>query len=283
MAEPSCGARAHSSQARRSCSQQLGQRPAPRALGSVIRQGVQSDVVGPAALPIEGVQPADGAVPFEDADPLAEMGQANAGRQSRHAGADDDRVVHGGPRQDTATTSATRFPKSAASHGNRRRTRRTSRPSGSRSRVHDKWPKSQSRYRKRDNSIVVAIIFKSKEQLPLHPFRRNRLGRQKHHKPIAASERRPDLVVPLLGPNDIRLAEPHRNSHARGAYPRRESAISRSWLACDRKTSAGSIGLLLGDFADPIDYFVESLLGRIRDRRDSSSAESMARPHRLQT
>ena len=35
-------------------------------------------------------------VPFEDADALAEVGQADAGRQPRHAGADDDRVVHEG-------------------------------------------------------------------------------------------------------------------------------------------------------------------------------------------
>ena len=75
--------------------QQPGQRPGARAFGSEVGQGVQSDVEGAAALPVEGVQPADGAVPLQDADALAEVGQANAGRQPGHAGPDDDRVVHG--------------------------------------------------------------------------------------------------------------------------------------------------------------------------------------------
>ena len=74
--------------------QQAGQAGRCACLSARVGDRVQPDVEGPAALPVERVQPADGAVPLQNADPLAEMRQADARRQPRHARADDDRVVH---------------------------------------------------------------------------------------------------------------------------------------------------------------------------------------------
>ncbi len=85
---------AKSSQRNPQLPQQPGQRARFVPLGREVGHGVQADVVVAAAEPVERVQPADRVVPLEHADALVVVGQANAGRQPRHAGADDDRVVH---------------------------------------------------------------------------------------------------------------------------------------------------------------------------------------------
>ena len=60
-----------------------------------VRHGVQADVVFPAGEAVKAVQPARRVVPLEDADPLAEMGQSDAGGETGHARTDDDDVVVG--------------------------------------------------------------------------------------------------------------------------------------------------------------------------------------------
>jgi hypothetical protein len=74
--------------------QQPGERAGLGALGCEVGDCVQTNVIIAAAQAIKGVQPADRGVPLENADSLVVIGQANPSRQPRHAGPDDDRIVH---------------------------------------------------------------------------------------------------------------------------------------------------------------------------------------------
>ena len=76
--------------------QDLAQWAGLGAGAGVIGEGVQPDVVIAAAEPIERIQPADGRVPLENADRFLVVSQADSGGQTRHSGADDDRVVSHG-------------------------------------------------------------------------------------------------------------------------------------------------------------------------------------------
>src|SRR5262249_15994185 len=73
--------------------QQPGQWPLLGTLGREIRDGVEAHVVVATAEAIKRVQPANRGVPLEDADSLLVVCQSNPGGQTRHASADDDRVV----------------------------------------------------------------------------------------------------------------------------------------------------------------------------------------------
>ena len=75
--------------------QQPRQGALPRPPRRVVGHRVQADVERSSAAAVKRIQPADRAVALEDADAPLKVGQADAGRQSRHAGPDDDRVVHG--------------------------------------------------------------------------------------------------------------------------------------------------------------------------------------------
>ena len=86
---------AKSSQRNRSCRSSRASGPRLGPLGREVGDGVQADVVVAAAEAVERIQPADRVVAFEDADALIVVREANAGGEARHAGADDDRVVHG--------------------------------------------------------------------------------------------------------------------------------------------------------------------------------------------
>ena len=55
---------------------------------------METDVVVASVHAIERIQAADGVVAFENANFLVVVGEPNARRQTRHASADDDGVVH---------------------------------------------------------------------------------------------------------------------------------------------------------------------------------------------
>ena len=76
--------------------QQFAQRAGFRARRREIRDRMQADVMIPAAQPIERIQPADGGMPFEQADALFVIGESNAGRESGESGTDNDGVVFHG-------------------------------------------------------------------------------------------------------------------------------------------------------------------------------------------
>ena len=65
------------------------------ALGSIVGHRVQTDVVVSSRLSVVGVQTADRRMPLQDTHLLVEVGQTNPSRQTRHAGADNDSIVHG--------------------------------------------------------------------------------------------------------------------------------------------------------------------------------------------
>ena len=70
-------------------------RAAARSLGHEVGDRVQSDVEEPFAQTVKRVQTADHAVPFDDTHALVEQRQPDAGGEAGHAGANNDRVVHG--------------------------------------------------------------------------------------------------------------------------------------------------------------------------------------------
>src|SRR5262245_1173941 len=100
---------------------QLPQKPYERAfLGAFrgeIRYCMQSDVIVAPPQAIERVQAADRVVPLEDADSLLVVGESDARRETREAGADDNCVIHGSttsPRLVFGTITFLRCPSSAA-------------------------------------------------------------------------------------------------------------------------------------------------------------------------
>ncbi len=74
--------------------EQANQRTAARSLGRVVGHCMKSHVQVSAAALVERIKAADRAVAFQDAHALIEVGQADPCRQSRHASADYDRIVH---------------------------------------------------------------------------------------------------------------------------------------------------------------------------------------------
>jgi hypothetical protein len=76
--------------------QQSGEWAALGAFGGDVGEGMQADIVVAAAQAVEGIETADRVVPLDDAHPLIVVGEPDARRQTAHAAADDEGVVHGG-------------------------------------------------------------------------------------------------------------------------------------------------------------------------------------------
>lgn len=73
----------------------------------------------------------------------------------------------------------------------------------------------------------VCVVPESVKQLAFHPLRSNGGWREDQKKPVTPRQRLPDLVVPLLGSNDIPPAVPVRNTMGFEdvSNPRRELMI----------------------------------------------------------
>jgi hypothetical protein len=66
------------------------QRPFFSPRRSVIGNRVQTDIMIPSPQTVEGIQPANRRVPFQNADAFPEIGQADSSSQPRHASTNDD-------------------------------------------------------------------------------------------------------------------------------------------------------------------------------------------------
>ncbi len=60
----------------------------------------------------------------------------------------------------------------------------------------------------RNDSLLVAHLVEREQEFALYPRGLHRVGRQNYQKPITASERAADRVVPLFGAGDVRGAIP---------------------------------------------------------------------------